>query len=145
MINYLNKDPRAVMDLTARYGASKLTFANYKITGSQGSVMWILEADKFYRLDLTATDKPAELIAEGVKAFAAIDDNKIAFSQVDPNDQQHPTKVILYNYKLAQPILFDKVLNGLEPKFNMVRFNDNDYFVYSVDRQLSVFKADGEF
>ena len=145
MINYLNKDPRAVMDLTARYGASKLTFANYKITGSQGSIMWILEADKFYRLDLTATDKPAELIAEGVKAFAAIDDNKIAFSQVDPNDQQHPTKVILYNYKLAQPILFDKVLNGLEPKFNIVRFNDNDYFVYSVDRQLSVFKADGEF
>jgi len=145
MINYLNKDPRAVMDLTARYGAVKLTFANYKITGSQGSIMWILEADKFYRLDLTATDKPAELIAEGVKAFAAIDDNKIAFSQVDPNDQQHPTKVILYNYKLAQPILFDKVLNGLEPKFNIVRFNDNDYFVYSVDRQLSVFKADGEF
>lgn len=145
MINYLDKDPRAVVDLTARYANQKPVFANYKITGAKGTVMWALEANKLYRLDLAATDKPAELIADGVKAFAAIDENKIAFSQLDPNDQQHPTKVNLYNYKLAQPILFDRVLNGVEPKFNALRFSDNDYLVYSVDRQLSVFKADGEF
>lgn len=145
MINYRDKDPRAVWDLTLRYAMHKLTFGNYKLTGPKGTIMWALEADKFYRLDLTATDKPAELIAEGVKSFAAIDENKVAFTQADPDDQQHPTKVNLYNYKLAQPILVDKLLSGSEAKFNLVRFNDNDYFIYSVDRQLVVIKADGEF
>lgn len=145
MINYRDKDPRSVVDLSSRYALAKLTFANYKITGAKGTVMWVLESDKLYRVDLTATDKPAELIAEGVKSFSAIDENKLVFAQIDPNDQQHPTKVNLYNYKLAQPVLVDKLLNGVEPKFNLVRFNDNDYLIYSVDRQLSVIKADGEF
>ncbi len=145
MINYRNKDTRAVVDLTTRYANNALTFQNFVLTGGKGMVMHLLEGDKLYRLDLAATDAQAELIADGVKRFAAIDENKIAYAQTDPNDQQHPSKVILFNYKTAQPILFDKVLNGFEPQLNLIRLNNNDYFIYSVDQQLMVFKADGEF
>lgn len=143
MINY--KEPKATMDLTERYAKDELKFETLKLTGGKGMIAYALNDGKLYRMDLAATDTPAELIAEGVREFATIDENKLAFVQNNDKDAQYPSQVILYNYKNVQPILFDRVTEGVTPRVNVVRVNENDYLVYALDKKVMIFKADGEF
>lgn len=143
MINY--KEPKSTLDLTKQYADKQLKFTNFQLTGDKGMVLYTLEGTKLYRANLAATDLPAELIAEGVTKFRALNDNRLVFSQVDAKNLQYPTKILLLNYKQGLPALVDRVLDGVAYNFDAVRFNDNDYLVYGLDKQLLVFKASGEF
>lgn len=143
LINY--KKPKITVDLTERYKNPQLSFQDFEITGANHSYVWLLEAEKLYRVNLAAADVPAELIAERVLQYSVIDENKVAFIQ-SSSDETTPYKQInIYNYKELRTSLVDQLAVDTDIDLEVGRLDLKDYLIYKKDNHLMIFQADNEF
>ncbi|MDO4870759.1 MAG: PEGA domain-containing protein [Candidatus Saccharibacteria bacterium] len=143
LINY--KKPKLTVDLTDRYKDSQLTFQDFKITGPNNNLLWLLENQKLYRINLSASDTQPELIAERVKRYSAIDENKVAFIQDDFLAEKKIQHVQIYNYKELRYSLVDRVGSEMEIDIMANRLDLKDYVIYKRDNHLMVMQAENEF
>lgn len=140
LVNY--KKPKATVDLTARYANQQLGFRNFEIVGANRSILWLLEQGNLFRINLAASDLAAELIAERVQAFSAIDDSKIAFIQHKEEAEARVQILKMYNFKELSTVVVDEATISDVVNITSSRISSKDCLMYLKNNRLMILQAD---